>query len=270
MSCVIVVPCHNEEKRLDGERLLGLLARPGISLLFVDDGSTDRTRERLLEIAARAPDQVRVHGLGHNRGKGEAVREGLLQALASGAAAVGYLDADLSTPPEEMLGLVAALASDPAIQVVLGSRVSLLGRRIERKRARHYLGRVFASVASLALGIPVYDTQCGAKVFRRCPALEAALARPFSSRWAFDVELLGRLLVGEDGSPQLGEEAFVEVPLHRWHDVKGSSLSPGPMLKAGIDLVRIGWQIRRRRRAPAPQPAGAGSASRGGVPSVRS
>ena len=269
MRCTIVVPCHNEEKRLDGERLLGLLARPGISLLFVDDGSTDRTRERLLEIAARAPDRVRVHALDHNRGKGEAVREGLLQALATGAAAVGYLDADLSTPPEEMLGLVAALA-DPRIQVVLGSRVSLLGRRIERQRARHYLGRVFASVASLALGIPVYDTQCGAKVFRRSPTLEAALARPFSSRWAFDVELLGRLLVGEDGAPQLGESVFVEVPLQRWHDVKGSSLSPGHMLKAGIDLLRIAGQIRRRRRSRAPQPAGDGSASRGGVPPVRS
>jgi glycosyltransferase involved in cell wall biosynthesis len=249
MRCTIVVPCHNEEKRLDGERLLGLLARPEIGLLFVDDGSTDGTRERLLEIAARAPERVRVHGFERNRGKGEAVREGLLQSLASGASEVGYLDADLSTPPEEMLGLVAALAPDPAIQVVLGSRVSLLGRRIERRRTRHYLGRIFASVASLSLGIPVYDTQCGAKVFRRSPALEAALARPFTSRWAFDVELLGRLLVGENGAPQLGESVFVEVPLQRWHDVKGSSLSPGHMLKAGMDLLRIAWQIQRRRRA---------------------
>jgi glycosyltransferase involved in cell wall biosynthesis len=263
---LIVVPCHNEEKRLDAERLAGLLARADTDLMFVDDGSTDRTRERLHEIAARAPDRVRVHGLPANRGKGEAVREGLLQALATGAAAVGYLDADLSTPPEEMLRLVAAL-EDPAIQVVLGSRVSLLGRRIERRRARHYLGRIFASVASIGLGIPVYDTQCGAKVFRRGPALEAALARPFSSRWAFDVELLGRLLVGEDGAPQLGVAAFLEVPLLRWQDVKGSSLSPGHMLKAGIDLLRISGQIRRRR-ARAPQLAGAGS--RSGVPPVRS
>jgi glycosyltransferase involved in cell wall biosynthesis len=247
MRCSIVVPCHNEEKRLDGERLLGLLARADTELLLVDDGSTDRTRERLIEIAARAPDRVRVHGLERNRGKGEAVREGLLRALASGAAAVGYLDADLSTPPEEMLRLVAALEG-PGIQVVLGSRVSLLGRRIERKRARHYLGRVFASVASLALRIPVYDTQCGAKVFLRSPALESALSKPFGSRWAFDVELLGRLLVGENGAPQLDEAAFVEVPLYRWRDVQGSSLSPWQMLEAGKDLLRTAWRIQRRRQ----------------------
>lgn len=248
MRCVIVVPCHNEEKRLDAERLSSLLSREDLGLLFVDDGSTDGTRKLLTEMAARAPERVRVHALARNRGKGEAVRAGLLQALDSGAAVVGYLDADLSTPPEEMLGLVAVL-EDPRIQVVLGSRVSLLGRRIERKRARHYLGRVFASVASISLGLPVYDTQCGAKVFRRGPALEAALGRPFTSRWAFDVELLGRLLVGENGIPQLGEADFVEVPLHRWRDIKGSSLSPWHMLTAGKDLLRIAWQIQRRRRA---------------------
>jgi hypothetical protein len=72
-------------------------------------------------------------------------------------------------------------------------------------------------------------------------------ARPFTSRWAFDVELLGRLLVGEDGTPQLSEADFVEVPLHRWQDVKGSSLSPRHMLTAGKDLLRIAWQIQRRR-----------------------
>jgi len=248
MRCVIVVPCHNEEKRLDAERLLSLLSRADVNVLFVDDGSTDGTRRSLMELSARAPDRVRVHALARNRGKGEAVRQGLLRALESGAAVVGYLDADLSTPPEEMLGLVAVL-DDPKLEVVLGSRVSLLGRRIERTFARHYLGRVFASVASLSLGLPVYDTQCGAKVFRRGPALEAALARPFTSRWAFDVEFLGRLLVGEDGTPQLTEEAFVEVPLHHWHHVEGSSLTAWQMLKAGAELVRIAWQFRRRRRA---------------------
>ena len=80
-------------------------------------------------------------------------------------------------------------------------------------------------------------------------AASVPMTRPFTSRWAFDVELLGRLLVGENGAPQLGESVFVEVPLHRWRDVKGSSLSPGHMLKAGLDLLRIAWQIQRRRRA---------------------
>ena len=97
--------------------------------------------------------------------------------------------------------------------------MALLGHRIERSWARHYLGRLFATASSQVLGLPVYDTQCGAKVFRDGPALRAALATPFTSRWAFDVELLGRLGTGAD-------RRFLEVPLERWHDVGGSKLRP--------------------------------------------
>ena len=92
-----------------------------------------------------------------------------------------------------MARLVDTLADDEHLQVVIGSRVGLLGHDIDRSLRRHYLGRIFATVSSAVLDLPVYDTQCGAKAFRVTPALRAALADPFTSRWAFDVELLGRL-----------------------------------------------------------------------------
>jgi hypothetical protein len=157
-----------------------------------------------------------------------------------GADVVGYLDADLSTPVQEMRRILDVLTARSDIDVVLGSRVALLGRAVHRSAARHYLGRVFATVASTTLGLPVYDTQCGAKAFRAGVPLRAALGSHFDSRWAFDVELLGRLL--DVGVPRT---AFFELPLDSWRDVSGSKLSAPAMLKAGLDVVGIG--LRRRR-----------------------
>jgi hypothetical protein len=130
----------------------------------------------------------------------------------------------------------------------MGARVRLLGNNIRRRPIRHYLGRAFATLASLALRLPVYDTQCGAKFFRRTKALEAALATPFVSRWGFDVELIGRLLCSQPGIPSLTEDRFTEVPLRRWEDVKGSKLRLRDVFRMGIDLGRIWLELRRRRK----------------------
>jgi dolichyl-phosphate beta-glucosyltransferase len=249
----LVVPCYNEADRLDDEAFLSLArGEGGLRLLFVNDGSRDDTKARLQALAAREPDKIAVLDLSRNGGKAEAVRAGLQRALAEGAPLVGYLDADLATPVQEVRRL-AALLRDGGAAVLIASRVSLLGRDIQRRAARHYLGRVFASVASLVLRLPVYDTQCGAKFFRATPALAAAVAEPFLSRWVFDVELLGRLMIGGPGAPALRGDQVVEEPLRSWRDVPGSKLRPGHAAIAARDMVRITADLARRRRA-----AGAG------------
>ena len=250
-GATLVVPCYNEASRLDEEAFVALAgARAGLRLLFVNDGSTDETEQRLRAVAARRPDRIGVLSLPKNAGKAEAVRQVLRAALAeSGNGAdhvVGYIDADLATPPAEILRLLQII-DERGAAVAMGSRVALLGSDIQRTAARHYTGRVFASIASLILNLRVYDTQCGAKVFRRSPALAAALETPFLSRWAFDVELLGRLLAGAPGVPPLSPAAFVEVPLAAWNDVPGSKLRPAAMVGALKDLARIGADLRRRR-----------------------
>ncbi|MBL8922979.1 MAG: glycosyltransferase [Myxococcaceae bacterium] len=237
---IIVVPCYNEEKRLAPERFLDFREQ-GVAVLFVNDGSTDRTGEIIAQFAA-ANDGIGALQLDRNRGKAEAVRHGLVEALKFRPQVIAYLDADLATPPAEMKRVLDAL--QPPFQVSLGSRVRLMGRRIERLAARHYLGRIFATAASWSLSLPVYDTQCGAKAFQVTPTLEAALAEPFSSRWAFDVELIGRLLRPPAGVAAIEPTQFVEVPLQAWHDVKGSKLNPSAMAGAALDLMRI---ARRRR-----------------------
>jgi glycosyltransferase involved in cell wall biosynthesis len=245
----VVVPCFNEAARLLPSGFGAFAEEGSLALLFVDDGSTDDTRGALARLAAHLRARgldADVLALDRNRGKGEAVRRGMLEALARGAGVVGYYDADLATPPEEMARLVRTLL-DRGLDVALGARVALLGRTIHRKAYRHYLGRVFATFASLILGIPVYDTQCGAKAFRRTPALEAALARPFAGRWAFDVELLGRLLAGAPGTPCVPLANIEEMPLRAWHDVGGSTLTPIVFPEVGLELARIAHELRRWR-----------------------
>src|SRR5439155_749418 len=91
---------------------------------------------------------------------GAATARLLDEALEGAATTIGYVDADLSTPVPEVLRLLAEMERRHAV-VVMGARVALLGTAIARRAHRHYLGRLFATAASLVLGVRVYDTQCG-------------------------------------------------------------------------------------------------------------
>ena len=161
----VVVPCYNEEDRLREEEFVRYLSRPdtAVRLLFVDDGSSDGTVQVLERIVKAAPPgRAALLPLTPNGGKAEAVRRGMLQALEqpNPATVVGFWDCDLATPLDAIQELVDVLQGQPWTQMVFGARVALLGRQIERKIVRHYLGRVFATLTSLVLSMPIYDTQC--------------------------------------------------------------------------------------------------------------
>lgn len=238
---VIVVPCFDEGKRLHGEPFLACAsALPRVRFLFVDDGSRDDTRAVLDAFRARAPTVVDVLPLETNVGKAEAVRRGVLQALGGLPYAVGYWDADLATPLAELGRFVELLERRPEVVMVLGSRVALLGRDIRRSPLRHYLGRLFATAASWVLGLPVYDTQCGAKLFRADAVREGIFDIPFATRWLLDIEILQRLLrVRRALGPGEATAGIHELPLEAWRDVRGSKLSGPQMLRAAIDLLRL-------------------------------
>ncbi len=237
-STSLVIPCYNEAERLDQGEFARLASQPGISLIFVDDGSKDETRTVLSSMVEKHPGSMQLVALDPNRGKAEAVRQGMLRALTGSAEIIGFIDADLATPVDEVLRL-CQLAKSENVDALIGSRIAYLGAEIDRSPGRHILGRVFATAASLALQAPVYDTQCGAKLFRRSALLERVMAEPFHSRWAFDVELLGRILA-EQGR-------ILEVPLKRWIDVPGSKIGLKSMVKAGLDLVQIRALLAKKR-----------------------
>lgn len=239
--CTVVVPCYNEAARLRTDAFEQFLtADRSIDLLFVNDGSRDNTLAVLESLRARVPGRVSVLDQQPNRGKAEAVRNGMLQVIASGRAGfTGYWDADLATPLEQIPEFLELLEQRPELNLVFGARVRLLGRQIHRQPLRHYLGRVFATVVSVVLRLPIYDSQCGAKLFRITPALAQVLAQPFHSRWIFDVEILARFLALHQRDALHFEKEIYEFPLPEWRDVAGSKVKSSDFLRAIGELVTI-------------------------------
>lgn len=237
---VVVVPCYNEAARLRVDAFRQSLADDArTDFLFVNDGSSDNTAAILSDFCATTAGRCRLLDLNPNLGKAEAVRQGLLAALDTPAPFVGFWDADLATPLPAIGELRQVLDATSSIDWVFGSRVQLLGRRIERLRSRHYLGRVWATGVSLMLGLPIYDTQCGAKLFRASDELRRVLAEPFITRWVFDVELIARLIVARRDGGAAVERAIYELPLREWRDVDGSKLRARDFWRSGFDLGRI-------------------------------
>ena len=248
---LLVVPCYNEAERFPVESFATFLeTHPRFGLMLVNDGSRDDTMAMLTRLAARYPSQASVLDLQPNGGKAEAVRRGLLAAIERGPGLVGFWDADLATPLDAVDLFERLLAGRPDIEWVIGARVKLLGRQVERQAVRHYLGRIFATAASVTLGIPIYDTQCGAKLFRVTDALRDSLEQRFGSRWVFDVELIGRFIsrLAANGTTDPSNRLY-EYPLLKWVDVQGSKVKPTDFFRAFTQLVGIWFRLRRDKRA---------------------
>ena len=211
----VVIPCFNEEARI-GETLrvtLDYLAANASEseLIVVNDGSTDATGEIAPKILAETKIATRLLENFPNRGKGAAVRSGLLVAREP----IGlFSDADLSTPLAETPKLIEPIAHGE-IDIAFGSRAldrSLIG--IHQPWRREQAGRVFNLLVRIATSLPFWDTQCGFKAFRLnvCrPIIEAAGIDGF----AFDVELL--YLAHRAGL------RIQEIPV-RWNHAEGSKV----------------------------------------------
>jgi dolichyl-phosphate beta-glucosyltransferase len=247
-SARIIIPCYNEEDRFDPASF-AKFANPShsVTFLFVNDGSTDRTLELLESLKASDPAKFSLLSLQPNQGKGEAVRQGILTALDSRPDYVGFWDADLATPLYAISEFLDLAESRPNLEIIIGSRVKLLGRKVERRAARHYIGRVFATAVSTLLGVAVYDTQCGAKLFRASGGIHTLFQQPFVSRWIFDVEILARLIRARRGTqlPQ-PEQVIYEFPLLEWRDVPGSKLGYSDFIRAAWELAAIYNRYLRR------------------------
>lgn len=255
-SLALILPAYDEADRIGPalDELFGYLRRRGehardgspgagllpehITVLVVDDGSTDATGEIVRARAeATATDGaiLRVMTVPHG-GKGAAVRAGM---LAADADLLVFADADMATPPDQLPLLVAALADH---DVALGSRIQPDGSDMRKSQPayRRALGKVFHAVASAWVVGPVQDTQCGFKGFRR-EAAHDLFARQRIRSIVFDVELI--YLARRRGY------GIAIVPVH-WYDRRGSRMRarPGLALRVAWDLFRIPLIHRVRGR----------------------
>ena len=235
MKTIVVVPCYNEAKRLHQDDFLHYVEQnEDVAFLFANDGSRDNTLEVLQSLTARH-ERLLLFDIQPNGGKAEAVRRGMLYAVEHyDAQYVAFWDADLATPLNEIEPMVAW--ADKGYDVVMGLRLMRLGAKVRRKPLRHYLGRCFATVASIMLDLPVYDTQCGAKLFRR-EVVETIFQEQFITRWLFDVELLARYK--QRYGTENAKEKIYEFPLFQWQDVDGSQLKSRDFFKAPVELMKI-------------------------------
>jgi len=240
---VCIIPCFNEIRRFSASHFnLFVHKYPNIAFVFVNDGSTDETEKKLLELAKQCPDNMHCVSLPCNRGKGEAVRQGMLFAIAQYPSCkyLGYWDADLATPLFLIPEFLRVFSERPYCQVVIGSRIKSAGRDIQRNFFRHYLGRIVASCTQILLRPNCYDTQCGAKIFAHTNALRVILQKSFVSRWIFDIELLLRLrnILGVAQLSDWNAVAF-ELPLSVWHEQGHSKIRIRDALLIPYYILRI-------------------------------
>jgi dolichyl-phosphate beta-glucosyltransferase len=229
----VVIPAFNEASRIGDTLRLTLDylrdVAPQSELILVNDGSTDATATIARHVFSGAKVTTRLLENFPNRGKGAAVRSGLLAAQESIAL---FFDADLSTPLEETPKLIEPIA-DGKVDIAFGSRA--LNRRLigqHQSWRREQAGRIFNLLVRLATGLPFWDTQCGFKAFRFdvCrPIFEAARVDGF----AFDVELL---FLAQRAGLRLRE-----IPV-RWNHAEGSKVD---FFRDSLRMLREVVALRR-------------------------
>ena len=246
----VVVPAYNEVAGIAATvgRLSRYLASTRLSweIVVVDDGSADATAATVEALAA-ADAHVRLVR-GGRRGKGAAVRRGMLEAAGTWRF---MADADLSMPPENIERFFAALRSaDPAPHVLIGSREAPGAERVGEPWRRHMAGRAFNLLVRLFLLPGIHDTQCGFKLFS-AEAVTTLFPRTTIDGFAFDVEVLTLARRGGYGVREVGVE---------WHCRSDSRVSLWRGAAAFGDILRVYWNARSGRYRGIPVPSKSGPA----------
>ncbi len=232
---LLIIPFYNECKRISiGDFIADFTNFPNTDFLLVDDGSSDKTAALLQNLSNGHPN-VNAVVLSSNLGKAEAIRYAVQNTDLSAFDYVGYLDADLATPIEELIKMLAFAEKHPQYHFIMGSRIKKMGSTIVRYKHRHYLGRIFATIVSgFILKTPIYDTQCGAKIITKDIALQL-FEKPFLTRWLFDIELLLRY---KKTNPDFERQVY-EFSLNTWIEKGASKITFRDLIGFPMQLLKI-------------------------------
>lgn len=243
-NLLLVIPCYQESKRLPtflADLCATLHQVSEVTILIVDDDSGEEEEHKMRQLL----DTVRGDFsfvcaplfLNENLGKGGAVYAGWKQSESYEW--VAFVDADGSCSAQEVRRLIELSRTVPStVGGLFASRVKILGRQVNRLLHRHLIGRVYATLVSEGLNIPVYDSQCGLKLVRRSAFVKIESVLKLKG-FAFDIELLAALL---DSGVKVEE-----VPID-WHETPGSKLS---LIRDSIRMFLDVLSVRRRRASEA-------------------
>ncbi|HNV24015.1 MAG TPA: glycosyltransferase [Candidatus Omnitrophota bacterium] len=231
----IIIPCYNEGDRL-GPFLTDLLCQMKDfkffgEVIIVDDGSAKEHRDIYRQfVEDLRSSAVKLVHFNSNQGKGSAVRYGF--QLAEGKW-IGFVDADGATNAREVFRILSLALSSSDLSGVFASRVLMLGYDVKRSTFRHLIGRFFVTLVEKILHVPIYDSQCGCKFFKKgdmAPFLSACQEKGF----LFDIEIIA---FGFKRGLK-----FLEVPVD-WEDIKGSKVH---ILRDSFRMFLGLWRIRKR------------------------
>ena len=231
----IVIPCYNEEKRINIGQYIDSLGDFSSKVILVDDGSKDRTFMTLKKLERMAPDRFIAVKSQQNLGKAEAVRLGLNTALDKKFRHIGFMDADLAVKFNEIPNFLKVFKDIPEVNSVIGVRLPLAGHKIDRTKTKYLSQKIISYLGNLLFSPKVSDTQCGAKMFK-AEVLKPTIKVPFLSRWLFDMELLKRI---SELPVSKGKNWLFELPVMSWTEYGGSKRKFSDYPKCLMDFLKI-------------------------------
>jgi len=238
MKNVIIIPCYNEAGRLKFNEFQNFIdTHPTYSICFVNDGSKDETLAQLQHFSQGQENRIKIYDMPKNGGKAEAVRSGMNHMLDNyKTETIGFIDADLATGFEDYKVLVKTLVTEDQ-KMVFGSRKMESEGEIDRSMFRKLASTVIGMMIKIIIGLPIKDSQCGAKVFQ-VPTAKYVFRKSFMSRWLFDVEMFIRIKnIFDDYTMNY----IKEVAVTNWEEVEGSHITVSDSLKFPKELLEIGY-----------------------------
>ena len=218
---IVIIPAYNEEERI-GETLkeyLEFLEHLRVDILVVINGTTDNT----LEIVKKYP----VKYLNFEKGgKGFAIIQGFKYALENKYDLIGYVDADLASPPEAFYELIEEINDYDGIIANRWKKESIITNRTFKRKIMSW---GFNLLVRLILHLPQTDTQCGNKLFKR-KAIETIIDNLTVERWEFDIDLLYNL--------KKKKLKIKQIPT-TWEDKEGSKIGSRAPFHMFTGIVRL-------------------------------